>query len=136
MSYSKFTFLALLSLFTFISCVKEISPSDVAMNAAINLKEGNYEDFTNSLTTRFTSTEAEDNEAREAILEFMKTKGNRSLQKKGGIREVVLLSETIASDGKSADVFLKIIYGNNDIENNTHCEMVRRHGKWKMIIQK
>lgn len=69
------------------------------------------------------------------IVALLKEKGSKSIEEKGGIKKIEVLSETIASDKKTAQVVLKQTYGNGDAED-TNFDMVEQNGTWKIVMKK
>ena len=66
---------------------------------------------------------------------MLKEKAAPQFEKKGGIKNVEALSETIAGDGQSAVVELKITYGDGS-EETEKAEMKLDGGEWKPAVDK
>ena len=64
-----------------------------------------------------------------------KDKAKKSVESKGGIKDVEVVSEEIAEDGKTAKVVLKMIY-KDGTTNENNMDMVMEKGQWKMSIKK
>lgn len=120
-------------LFLFTACSAD-SPGAAAKKYVGYLQDGNVKGFTEGIAMGEDVT-AEQKKQAEAMMGAMVEKGKKALEEKGGIKKVDIVSETISEDGKSADVVLKITYG-NDTEEEDDQKMVLEDGKWKMKIKK
>jgi hypothetical protein len=60
--------------------------------------------------------------------------GSESLKQNEGIKSIEILEENISEDGNSADLKMKITYG-NDKEEENEGKLVKVDGKWKMKAQ-
>lgn len=52
-------------------------------------------------------------------------------EKKGGLKDIEIVEETVDSDGTSGEVDFKIIYGNGD-EDKRNYDAKKVNGKWKL----
>ncbi len=74
-------------------------------------------------------------QARTQFAALLKEKGAKQFEKNGGLKDVVIVSETIAEDGNSATVEYKQIWGNGK-EETSKQQMVKKDGKWMMEMKK
>ena len=66
---------------------------------------------------------------------MIKEKGMKEYEKKGGIKDIEILSETISEDGNTAVVKTKTTFGNGETEEGDQ-KMVKKDGKWLMSLGK
>ena len=93
-------------------------------------------DFLMPILPYYESTDAEEVEQSKAMIaSLLKEKAAPQFEKKGGIKNVEALSETIAEDGKSAVVELKITYGDGS-EETEKAEMKLDGDEWKLAMDK
>ena len=59
----------------------------------------------------------------------------KTIEKKGGLKEVEIVSEEMAEDGNSAIVTYKQHYGDGSVKEDTQ-KMIKVDGKWLMDIGK
>lgn len=107
------------------------SPSVAAQRYAENLKTGNYDEFVNALD--FDSKISADSIKREKarLAAMMRKKVHPAIAGRGGLKEMKVVSEKVAPDGKIADVVLKNVYNNGEVEN-IHYVMVNTDNVWKV----
>lgn len=111
------------------------SPGAAAKKYAEYLKDGKYEKFVDAIAVDAEGDEAKIKEEKAGLAAMLKEKGAKQLEKKGGIKEIEIVSETIAEDENSAKVVLKQIYGDETTQENTF-NMVKQDGEWKMNAKK
>ena len=59
----------------------------------------------------------------------------KEIESKGGIKSYEVIEETIAEDGKTAVVKMKIIYGDDSTKDSKY-DLVLVDGAWKPIVKK
>mgnify|MGYP000762353760 FL=1 len=74
-------------------------------------------------------------EQKEALVSMLKEKLSKEYDKKGGIKDIEILSEQIAEDGNTAVVKTKYTYGNGETQEGEQ-KMVKQDGKWLMSMGK
>ena len=94
-------------------------------------KAGDYKGFVQGLAVDETKTPEEQEQARQAIESLLTEKSSQSMAEKGGLKDVQILEETIAEDGKTATIKAKMIYGNGEEQENTQ-KMIKQGDEWKM----
>lgn len=110
------------------------SPSDAAVEVYQMVIDGEYDAVAENMY--YESTDAEEVEQSKAMIaSLLKEKAAPQFEKKGGIKNVEALSETIAEDGKSAVVELKITYGDGS-EETEKAEMKLDGDEWKLAMDK
>ena len=73
---------------------------------------------------------------KEQLAALLREKGTKTMEKKQGIKSYEVLSEEISEDGKSANVKMKIVYGNGD-EDTQKMKLVKNDdGDWKLTMGK
>ena len=128
-----------LSIFAVVAALFMVScggstPSDAAVEVYQMIIDGKYDAVAENMY--YESTDAEEVEQSKALIASMlKEKAAPQFEKKGGIKNVEALSETIAEDGQSAVVELKITYGDGP-EETEKAEMKLDGGEWKPAVDK
>ena len=70
------------------------------------------------------------------FVSLFKEKAAPQFEEKGGIVKVEALNETISEDGKSAEVELKLTYGDGTEETENVDMVCNEAGEWKASIKK
>ena len=84
----------------------------------------------------YESTDAEEIEQSKAMIaSLLKEKAAPRFEEKGGVKNVEAVSETIAEDGKSAVVELKITFGDGS-EETEKADMKLDGDEWKLAMDK
>lgn len=138
--------LCALGLASFASCnkAKKATPGEMAKQHHENLMNRDYDSYVDCICYRefllpedFESSK----ENNELIVQEEKASNSKVLREqldpildeKGGIKEVGIKSETVAPDGKSADVVLVNVYNNGDIEElDYHMILDEGDQLWKI----
>ena len=111
------------------------TPSDSAKEWIELIKAKDYEGFVETIQPSEKATPEEAEQAKQMYLSLFKDKGDKQIEKKGGIASYSILSETISEDGKTAKVECEIVYGNGKTDKQSF-DMVLVDGKWKQTIKK
>ncbi|WP_071145809.1 DUF4878 domain-containing protein [Bacteroides ihuae] len=111
------------------------SPGAAAKKYAGYIQSGEYDKFANAIVLDEKAKPEDVKKSKEMIVALLKEKGSKSIEEKGGIKTIEILSETISSDKKSAQVVLKQTYGNGDTEDN-NFDLVKQDGTWKIVMKK
>lgn len=107
------------------------SPGAAAKKYSEYLKSGDYDKFVDGIS--FKEQETADHKA--ALVSMLKEKASKEFDKKGGIKDIEIISEEISEDGATAKVVLKQTYGNGESDEGNY-DMVKENGKWKMDMNK
>lgn len=133
------TIVALVALmFSFASCGGSSSPGEVAVKHTEYIKNEKYDAYVDAL---YKSPEdkkdavALEKQSEELTL-LLEAKIKESLKKKDGIKDIVLVSEEISEDGKTAVVVIKITYGNGEESDDTVNMILDEDGDWKTKLSK
>lgn len=130
-----FTLLSLVcALFCTVACSSPNStPTSITEAYMDALQSEDYE----AITELFYFDEANPEEAAEGkqMITSLISKVGPEMEKRGGIESYEIVSETISEDGESADVDVKVTYGNGNVENQT-SETVQHDGKWYLHFGK
>ncbi len=106
------------------------TPSDAAVECYESVANGDYEAFAEAL--HFDTSDPEEiAEGKAMITSFYKEKAAPEIESLGGIKSVEALSETVSEDGNSANVQIKIVYGDGS-ENTEDVKMVKVDEKWML----
>lgn len=132
----------LLSIFAVVAVLFAVScgagaatPTETAVKFYELVANGEYEAAVEHLSFHATSPE-EVEQGKAMIVSLLSEKSAPMLEKKGGLKSIEPISETISEDGKSAKVELKIIYGNGTEEKQTGDMILTESGDWKLKLNK
>ena len=129
--------LFMVALFVLAACSPS-SPGAAVKQYAEYFKDGKYEKFVEGIALKKKGNGEQEKlkpEEKEGLVAMIKEKGAKQVEKKDGIKNIEIVSETVEEDGNKATVVLKQTYGNGDEEEQTY-RMVKEDGKWKMDISK
>ena len=122
-----------MAVFVMAACSSSPStPGDALKKYSGYLQSG---DFLETLTFHNSQDAAKVKEQKEALVSMLKEKVSKEYEKKGGIKDIEILSEQVAEDGNTAVVKTKYTYGNGETEEGEQ-QMVKKDGKWLMSIGK
>ena len=130
-----FSIALITAIFALISCgeggLGSNSPGDVVKTAMWNMADENY-DAAVAVYVNKNGEELskEEQEKIKALLPQVK----EEIDKKGGLKEVVILEETISEDGTTATVKGQTIYGNGEKEEGSDSKLINVNGEWRIII--
>ena len=123
------------AIFALISCgeggLGSSSPGDVVKTSMWNMADENYEAAVSVYVNK--NGEELSEEERAKIMAFM-PEGKKELDKKGGLKEVIILEETISEDGTTATVKGQTIYGNGEKEDGSESRLINVNGEWRIIL--
>jgi Domain of unknown function (DUF4878) len=121
-------------LFGFISCgggSTGSTPGDVVKTMIGNLADGSNDDMLAiSVNKKGESLSDKEVEFMNAFLPEIK----KDMDKKEGIKEVVIMEEVISEDGKTATVSYQILWGNGDKGDKSDTDLILVDGKWRPIF--
>lgn len=110
------------------------TPSAAFENYSSGMVSGDYDKLTSGIYISDENKEKAD-AIRESYKEMLESKGKSSLDKKGGLKEIVVLSEEISEDGNTAVVKFKQVFGDGS-ETEDDQKMVKVGDEWLMDIGK
>ena len=129
-----FSMLVAVVALTLWSCGSANTPSAVAEEACKCMQNEDYEGYADLMDLK----KSEDGKGveKEQLAALLREKGTKTMEKKQGIKSYEVLSEEISEDGKSANVKMKIVYGNGD-EDTQKMKLVKNDdGDWKLTMGK
>ena len=129
-----FSMLVAVVALTLWSCGPANTPSAVAEEACKCMQNEDYEGYADLMDLK----KSEDGKGveKEQLAALLREKGSKTMEKKQGIKSYEVLSEEISEDGKSANVKMKIVYGNGD-EDTQKMKLVKNDdGDWKLTMGK
>ena len=110
------------------------TPSDAAVGYYQCVADGDYEAIADAI--HYATTDPEEiAESKAMITSFYKEKAEPEIKSKGGIKSIEALNETISEDGNTANVQLKVVYGDGS-EKNEDIKLVKVDGKWMLAFDK
>lgn len=127
--------LFVLTLGIFAACSSSEKPGEAAKKYAQYVADGKYDKFVDAIAYDENATAEQLKEQKQMLTALLEEKGKKSIDEKGGIAKVEIVSEVISADGNEAKVILKQTYGNGDTEDANY-DMVKKDGTWKMVIKK
>lgn len=130
-----FSLLAVAVAMFMVSCSSApATPSDAAVEYYQCVANGDYEAFANAI--HYDTTDPEEiAEGKAMIISLYKEKAAPKMEEKGGVKSVEATGETISEDGNTANVQLKIVYGDGS-EKTEDVKMVKVDGKWMLAFDK
>ena len=110
------------------------TPSDAAVEYYQYVANGDYEAFADAI--HFDTTDPEEiAEGKAMVVSLYKEKAAPQMEAKSGVKSVEATGETISEDGNTANVQLKVIYGDGS-EKTEDAKMVKVEGKWLLSFDK
>jgi hypothetical protein len=108
-----------------------VSPSATIKEFSTKVEKGDFEGAMGCIAT---DGKPVDKEAK-AKLTLLLGMAKGEVEKKKGIKEMEVLSETVDPDGKTATVKMKYTYGDGSVNEESNS-LVKEDGKWKLSLQK
>jgi hypothetical protein len=105
------------------------SPSDVLIDAIENMADGDYEDVVEAYVRK--NGEELTKEEKAKMLALLPS-GKQDLEKKGGLKEVTIVEDTISQDGTTATVKFKKVYKDGKEGRAEKANLLLVDGKWKL----
>ena len=113
------------------SCSGGNTPTNVAEKAVKCIQDKDYEGYVDLMDTN--GKEGQDiEEQKKAMADMLRSKAATTLDKKGGIKSYEMLAETIAEDGKTATVEMKIVYGDGEEKQEEMKLRLGDDGQWRL----
>ncbi len=124
-----------IAVFTMSSC-SDNSPKGVAKKAISCMQAKDWNGYVDLLY--FDKEEGKDiDKEKEQLAALFKEKGEKELNKQGGIKSYEIVSEEISEDGNTATVTVKIVYGDGTEKDNEKIKMKKdANGDWKISLGK
>ncbi len=107
------------------------SPGDAVKTMAINLQGENYDAVVDLYINK--NGEELTDEEKTKVKAFLPS-AKEEMDKKGGLKEVVIVEETISADGETATIKSYLLYGNGDKSNEDKTDLVKVNGDWRVEI--
>jgi hypothetical protein len=107
------------------------SPASTVKEFSTKVEKG---DFDGAISCIATEGKALDKDAK-SKLTLLLGMAKGEVDKKKGIKNMEVISETIEPDGKKATVKIKFTYGDGSVNEETNS-LVKEDGKWKLSLQK
>ncbi len=111
------------------------TPGAAAKKYAQYVADGDYDKFIEGIYVTPDTSEEEAEQAKAMLKGLLAEKGSKTLEEKGGIKNIEVLSEEISEDGQAATVNLRYTYGNGETSEEK-TELVLADGKWMMELDK
>ena len=124
------------SIFALISCGEggiggASAPGDIVKTMTENIADENYDAVVAVYVTKNGEELSEEEQAK--IIAFLPA-AKEEIDKKGGLKEVIILEETISEDGTTATVNSQLIYGNGEKSNEDKTRLIKVNGEWRVRI--
>lgn len=120
--------------FTLLSCgeggvLKNDTPGDVVKDMVESIVEEDFDAFI-ALNVNKTGKDLSEKEIKEtkAIMSFIK----EDIDKKGGLKEVIIHEEKISEDGLSAAVKVQLVYNDGKKAPEGNTKLIKVDGVWKI----
>ena len=101
------------------------SPSGALEDYLSAMKDGKYEKMVDKMAFKKELSESD----REALINMLKEKGEKSKEKEQGIKEYKVLEEIVDEGDTTATVKFEIAYNSGRTDENEQ-KMIKRDGKW------
>lgn len=111
------------------------APGEAAKQYAGYMADGNYDKFIDGIYVAPDAPAAEVEQSKAMLKAMLTEKGAKTLEEKGGMSSVEVLSEEMAEDGRSAVVTLLYTYGNGETSEEK-MDMILDGSRWKMELKK
>lgn len=130
-----FSLLAVAVAMFMVSCSSApATPSDAAVEYYQYVANGDYEAFADAI--HFDTTDPEEiAEGKAMVVSLYKEKAAPQMEAKSGVKSVEATGETISEDGNTANVQLKVIYGDGS-EKTEDVKLVKVDNKWLLAFDK
>ena len=110
------------------------TPSDAAVEYYQYVANGDYVAFADAI--HFDTTDPEEiAEGKAMVVSLYKEKAAPQMEAKSGVKSVEATGETISEDGNTANVQLKVIYGDGS-EKTEDVKLVKVDNKWLLAFDK
>jgi len=118
------------------SCsLKASTPTEAAKQYFDYVAGGQYDKFVNAIAFPAEISGAELKEQKAAVKALMDEKVVPSLEEKGGLKSMEVISETLAADGMSAYIEALYTYGNGETSEED-MDLVLVDGRWLVDMGK
>lgn len=111
------------------------TPGSAAVKYAECLQKGDYEAFVDGIAYDEKMSADDVKQAKAMFLSLLQDKYAKNVEKEGNIKSIEMVSETVAEDGKTAVVELKMVTEEGK-EKTEKVKMRLVDGKWLMDIGK
>lgn len=111
------------------------TPSDGAKECVELMKAGDFKALAEKMHFDESMTEEQQQGMKDLIVSMGNEKISKEIEKKGGIKSYEVIEETIAEDGKTAVVKMKITYGDDSTKDEQY-DMASVDGTWKPVMKK
>jgi hypothetical protein len=124
------------AIFALVSCgeggLGSSSPSDVVKISAGNIADEDYDAlFAVYVNKNGEELSKEEQDKIKAIMPQIKGE----MDKKGGLKEVIIIEETISEDGTTATVNSQLVFGDGEKSNEDKTELINVNGNWKIVFE-
>lgn len=110
------------------------TPSDAAVEYYQYVANGDYEAIADAI--HYATTDPEEiAEGKAMVVSLYKEKAAPQMEAKSGVKSVEATGETISEDGNTANVQLKVIYGDGS-EKTEDVKLVKVDNKWLLAFDK
>ena len=127
--------LALLVVMNSCGSEKSATPADAAKECVELMKNGDFETLVNNLYFGDEVSAEKVEQTKNMIVAMGNEKVTKKIEKKEGITSYEVVEETIAEDGQTAKVKIKINYGNGSDEIDKY-DLQLVNGEWKPVLKK
>ncbi len=123
------------AMFTLVTCgeggLGGSTPGDVVKISAGNIADEDYDALVALYVNKNgEALSKEEQDKVKAIMPRMK----EEIDKKGGIKEVIITEETISEDGTTAQVNSQVVFGDGEKSDGDAAELMMVDGEWKIVF--
>lgn len=118
-----------------VACGGGSTPSDSAQECVELMKSGDFKALVDKIHFDESMTDEQQQQMKDLIVTMGNDKVSKDIEKKGGIKSHEVIEETIAEDGKTAIVKIKITYGDGSTKDEKY-DLAFVDGTWKPVVKK
>lgn len=111
------------------------TPSDGAKECVELMKAGDFKALVEKMHFDESMSAEQQQGMKDLIVSMGNEKISKEIEKKGGIKSYEVIEETIAEDGKTAVVKMKITYGDDSTKDEKY-DMALVDDTWKPVVKK
>ncbi len=111
------------------------TPSDSAKECVELMKAGDFKALVEKMHFDESMSAEQQQGMKDLIVSMGNEKISKEIEKKGGIKSYEVIEETIAEDGKTAVVKMKITYGDDSTKDEKY-DMALVDDTWKPVVKK
>jgi len=118
------------------SCGHSNTPSALAEKAVDYLQNGDYEAYADLYYFPENANPEEVKKEKELIVNLLSEKFGKTKEKNGGIKSCEIVSEEVNEEAGTAEVSMKVTYGDGSTDDSSLPMKKDADGNWKLYMSK